>query len=244
MENPPTMTNTIAIKGTREGLTVTLESGELAALLDDLARHLEMQGAFFRGGRVALQISDLAMTEEDLSHVADLLGQHQMVLRTVVTANEDTRRAADGLGLRVLSPESLERPAAPRPQAPLVSPTVVRGAEGTKGTLVRQIVRSGQVIRSSGHVVVIGDVNPGGEVVAGGDVVIWGRLRGIVHAGAMGDEAVMVCALDFCPMQLRIGDYIARPADDDKRATSIPEVATVRDGVVVVEPWDRIRRGR
>jgi septum site-determining protein MinC len=244
MENPPAMTNTIAIKGTREGLTVTLESGELTALLDDLARHLETQGAFFRGGQVALQSSDLAMTQEDLSRIADLLGQHQMVLRTVVTANEDTRRAADGLGLRVLSPESLERPIAPRPQAPLVSPPVARGADGIKGTLVRQIVRSGQVIRDTGHVVVIGDVNPGGEVVAGGDVVVWGRLRGIVHAGAMGDEAAMVCALDFFPTQLRIGEYIARPADDDKRGASSPEVATVRDGVIVVEPWDRARRGR
>ena len=100
------------------------------------------------------------------------------------------------------------------------------------------------MIRGTGHVVVIGDVNPGGEIVAGGDVVVWGRLRGIVHAGAMGNEAAIVCALDFTPMQLRIGEYIARPADDEKRKTTCPEVATVRDGVIVVEPWDRVQRGR
>lgn len=243
MENPTVMTNTIAIKGTREGLTITLGSGELAAVLDELASHLEAQGAFFRGGKVALRVDDLPVTPEDLTRIGDLLEKHQMVLRTVVASDEETRQAAEGLGLRALSPEAPEPPAAPRPQPPLAAPPAARIAD-TKGMLIRQIVRSGQVIRGTGHVVVIGDVNPGGEVVAGGDVVIWGRLRGIVHAGAMGNEAAIVCALDLSPMQLRIGGYIARPADDEKRRAATPEVAAVRDGAIVVEPWDRVPRGR
>lgn len=238
------MTNTITIKGTREGLTITLGAGDLTVLLDDLARHLKAQGAFFRGGKVALHVGDLTMTPEDLSLFAELLGQHQMVLRTVVAVHEKTRQAADGLGLRVLSPEDLEPPTASRPQAPLISPSAARAADATKGMLIHQLVRSGQIIRGTGHVVVIGDVNPGGEIVAGGDVVIWGRLRGIVHAGAMGNEGAMVCALDLSPMQLRIGEYVARPADDEKRKSACPEVATVRDGIIVVEPWDRVSRGR
>lgn len=247
MENPAIMPNTIAIKGTREGITITLGSGQVPAVLDDLARHLETQGAFFRGGKVALQTAELAISQEDLTRIADLLNQHQMVLRTVVAADEGTRRAADALGLRVLSPEAPEPAPASPPQAPAAPPPppppVVRPTDA-RGMLIHQIVRSGQVIRSAGHVVVIGDVNPGGEIVAGGDVVIWGRLRGIVHAGAMGNAGAMVCALDFAPMQLRIGEYIARSADDEKRKGAQPEVATVRDGAIVVEPWDRGPRGR
>mgnify|MGYP005860527329 FL=1 len=238
------MTNTIAIKGTREGLTITLGSGDLPTVLDDLTGHLKTQGAFFRDGKVALQVDDLAMTQEELSRIAELLGQHQMVLRTVVAANEKTRLAADALGLRVLSPEASVPPPAPRPQAPLVAPPLVRPADNTRAMLIHQIVRSGQVIRGTGHVVVIGDVNPGGEVVAGGDVVIWGRLRGIVHAGAMGNDAAMVCALDLAPMQLRIGEYIGRPADNEKRKDTCPEVATVRDGTIIVQPWNGAARGK
>jgi len=244
MENPPIMTNAITIKGTREGLTITLGSGELGAILDDLARHLETQGAFFRGGNVALQTDELVLAQEDLSRIADLLGRHQMVLRTVVTPNEEMRQVADALGLRVLSPEAAEPQPAPRPQAPVAAPSAARLVDNTRASLIHQIVRSGQVIRGTGHVVVIGDVNPGGEVVAGGDVVVWGRLRGIVHAGAVGSNAAMVCALDFAPMQLRIGEYVARPADNEKRKVTYPEVATVRDGIIVVEPWTGGARGK
>ena len=83
---------------------------------------------------------------------------------------------------------------------------------------------------------VIGDVNPGAEVVAGGNVVVWGKLRGMVHAGAMGDDSAIVCALSLAPTQLRIGNHIARPPDE-KKASPIPEVARVRDDRIVVEPW-------
>ena len=49
---------------------------------------------------------------------------------------------------------------------------------------VKRTVRSGVRLEYEGNVVVLGDVNPGAEVVAGGSVVVWGRLRGVVHAGA------------------------------------------------------------
>jgi len=98
-------------------------------------------------------------------------------------------------------------------------------------------LRSGQVIQHPGHVVVIGDVNAGAEVIAGGDVIIWGRLSGTVHAGAMGNDRAIVCALDLTPTQLRIGKYIARPPEVTSRQTTIPEVAFVQEGTIIVEAW-------
>ena len=53
----------------------------------------------------------------------------------------------------------------------------------------RGTLRSGQSVRHAGTVIILGDVNPGAQVVSGGDVLIWGRLRGTVHAGAMGGRA-------------------------------------------------------
>jgi len=103
--------------------------------------------------------------------------------------------------------------------------------------LIHRTVRSGQIIRHSGTIVVIGDVNPGAEVIAEGDVLVWGKLRGVVHAGASGNDNAMVGALILSPTQLRIGGYIAR-APDEKRLNSWPaEIARVRDGQIIVEPW-------
>jgi septum site-determining protein MinC len=84
-------------------------------------------------------------------------------------------------------------------------------------------------------VVVIGDANPGSEIVAGGDVVVWGRLRGMVHAGAEGDDSAVVCALDLDPTQLRIAGQIA--VTPKRRSKPQPEIARLVDGQVVAEPW-------
>ena len=102
---------------------------------------------------------------------------------------------------------------------------------------IKRTVRSGVRLEYEGNLVVLGDVNPGAEVVAGGDIVVWGKLRGTVHAGAMGNETAVVCALDLAPTQLRIAQHIAR-SPDSRRRKPTPEVARVRDGQIVAESWE------
>ena len=117
--------------------------------------------------------------------------------------------------------------------------------------IYRGNLRSGQSIRHAGTVVILGDVNPGAQVISGGDVLIWGRLRGTVHAGAMGDARAIVAALDFEPVQMRIAQHIAmspKGASNNpgywfwKRENSgKPEVARVIDNQIIVDPWDANR---
>jgi septum site-determining protein MinC len=85
-------------------------------------------------------------------------------------------------------------------------------------------------------VVVIGDINPGAEIIAKGDIIVWGRLRGVVHAGADGDESAMVCALDLSPTQLRIAGKIA--VAPNRRGKPSPEVVRLVDGQFVAEGWN------
>jgi septum site-determining protein MinC len=91
-------------------------------------------------------------------------------------------------------------------------------------------------LRHPGHIVIIGDVNPGAEVVAGGDIVVWGRVRGLVHAGALEDEDAVVCALELAPTQLRIASHIAR-SPEERPASAVPEMASVHEGQIVAVPW-------
>jgi len=100
--------------------------------------------------------------------------------------------------------------------------------------LVQRTLRSGQKIFFDGNVVVLGDVNPGAEIVASGNVIVMGVLRGVVHAGASGDEKAMVMAFRLRPTQLRISNHITRPPDEDAE-TDQPEVAKIRNGMVTIE---------
>ncbi len=94
------------------------------------------------------------------------------------------------------------------------------------GLYLDRSVRSGVEINYPGSVVVRGDINPGGEVIAGGDIIVWGRLRGIAHAGANGNYKATIRALRLEATQIRIASRAARvpPADG---VPPQPEVAHI-----------------
>jgi septum site-determining protein MinC len=85
-------------------------------------------------------------------------------------------------------------------------------------------------------VVVLGDVNPGAEIVAEGNVIVWGRVRGMVHAGAKGDTSARICALELSATQLRIADEVSATLGPQKNPH--PEVASLNeDGRLQSESW-------
>ena|ERR1700730_17676614 len=108
-----------------------------------------------------------------------------------------------------------------------------------KGPLMyKGTVRSGQILRHEGDVMVIGDVNHGGQVIATGDVYVMGTLRGIAHAGSSGDTRAVVAAVYFQPTQLRIGDIFSRAPDvkaDRLFGKTEMEFAYVKDGHMAVD---------
>lgn len=226
------MTN-VSFKGTREGLCITLGDGAWHDLLNELAQQLERPGAqsFFRGARVLLETGTRAIGVFELEELISLLAQHEMTL-TSVSGESQAQAAFDQLRASIPPPETAEADSYTPP--PPVAPAV---EEVHPPLLIRRTVRSGQIIHHSGTVVIFGDVNPGAEVIAEGDVYVWGKLRGVVHAGASGDETAVVGALILTPTQLRIGGMIAR-APDSRRPRNVPaEVAHVRGNQIVVEPW-------
>ncbi|MCL6610525.1 MAG: septum site-determining protein MinC [Peptococcaceae bacterium] len=110
--------------------------------------------------------------------------------------------------------------------------------EGDENTiLIRRTLRSGQKFYYNGNVVVMGDVNPGAEVVATGNVIVMGQMRGMVHAGAEGDESATVMAFRLQPTQLRIANHITRPPDGEVADSSAPEIARIKNGVVTIENY-------
>jgi septum site-determining protein MinC len=217
----------VTVKGTSDGLVITLGEGPLDAVLSEMESHLNSKASFFLGGRVALQVGDRALSAEQLQAIGAALERIGVTLWAVEGEHPTTCAAAKELGLET----SLRPPA----QGPASSDEVPR--EEIAGMVARRTLRSGQMVRYAGHVTLIGDVNAGAEVVAGGDIVIWGKLRGTVHAGAMGDEGAIICALQLAPSQIRIGSHIARPPERG-RPPAVPEVARVQEGQIVVERWN------
>jgi len=217
----------ISIKGFREGLLVTIGDGApWEAAEQTLLGTIGKRADFFRGARVALDLGSRPLNAAQLGKLRDRLSDLGVTLWAVLSESPKTQDTARTLGLRIElgrpRPGRVVRPIQPHP-------------EGEEALLVRRTLRSGMRVAFDGHVVILGHVHPGAEVVAGGSIIVWGRLRGVAHAGAQGDREAVVCALDLSPTQLRIADLIATaPPDRDK---PLPEMAAVREGQVVAEPW-------
>jgi septum site-determining protein MinC len=222
----------IQIKGIKDGLLVTVGEGPWQDVQEALYKHISEQENFFSGARVALDVGNNVLRAADMGTLRDRLADHRITLWAVMSNSPTTETNAQMLGLAT-------RMSTPKPER------VVRSLDthltGESAVLVQRTLRSGFRLAHEGHVVVIGDVNPGAELIAGGSVVVWGCLRGVVHAGSQGDESAVVCAMEMMPTQLRIADMIA--VTPKKKGKSQPEVAHVKDGQVVVDPWQYKKEG-
>lgn len=222
----------IQIKGIRDGLLVTCSAGDWAEIRQALLDELDEKADFFRGARMALDVGEHALRAVELSQLRNEIADRQITLWAVLSQSLVTEQTAQTLGLET----QLSRPR-PEPEA---MPIETRLQQGDDALLVRRTLRSGFSMQHAGHVVVLGDVNPGAEIIAGGSVIVWGRLRGMVHAGAEGDENAVVCALDLSPTQLRIAGVVA--LTPKRKGKPQPEMAHLVNGQVLAEPWDPKKR--
>jgi septum site-determining protein MinC len=138
-------------------------------------------------------------------------------------------------------PTAARRRPIPVPDLPKEDEQEVDEHGGRRVLSLPRTLRSGAAIRYDGDVHVHGDVNAGAQIRAGGSVLVLGRLRGMVHAGANGDDSATILAFELSPTQLRIARHIAiapsRPTSD----AFAPELARVEDETIVIEPYGRRR---
>lgn len=225
----------IAIKGSKDGLRLVLaEDAVWADVLVALRSQLERSPEFFHGASLTIDTGGRELQPEELSAMLEVLRDHSLQPAALATSSREGRSAGRAAGLTT---QPAARPA-PLGAGPAVA-SGQRGQDPESGLLVTRTLRSGQVLRHHSHITIIGDVNPGAEVIAGGSVLVWGRVRGTVHAGALGDESAIVGALELMPALLRIADLMARTPDQRPNG---PETARIDAGEIVVAQWEGIKR--
>lgn len=179
---------------------------------------------------VHLIASDRLLDARQLQAIAQALGDVQLELQLVATNRRQTAVAAATAGYSVT-----QQPIA----NPLATPeSEPQAALREEPLYLQTTVRSGADIRHQGTVIVMGDVNPGGEIFAAGDIIVWGRLRGVAHAGCLGNPKCLIMALHMEPTQLRIAEYVARSPENAPPEFE-PEIAYVTpEGIRIARAMD------
>ncbi|MCF6408660.1 septum site-determining protein MinC [Pseudalkalibacillus salsuginis] len=83
-------------------------------------------------------------------------------------------------------------------------------------TSVCRMIRSGQILKVQGDLLLVGDVNPGGTVAATGNIFVMGTLKGNVHAGCEGRKSAVITASVLNPTLVRIADQFINEEENDQ----------------------------
>lgn len=256
------MKSPVIIKGNKYGFQIVLNPGmPFEDLLQEVTlKFQESNGFFDRNRPMAVQFDGRDLTEEEQNALVDAITENSDLRigylidgaknvettfarainerRPVKTSASEEEMTAEE---EILSVESL-----PGTQELFHSeqPTEKNG-QFYRGTL-----RSGQSIEVDGSIVILGDINPGAQVIAGGNVVVLGSIKGIITAGNPSDQSAFVAALSMDPMQIKIGDIIARAPDHKdsgkrrrlrrkKEEPMEPKIAFVENNSIFIEPITR-----
>ena len=180
---------------------------------------------------IEVLVGDRLLDQRQLQQLAASLAAVNLHVERIHTIRRQTAVAAVSAGYSVeqqvdilpLSQSSIAKFKTPKPAA----------AQVAEPLYLQTTLRSGSEIRHPGTVVIVGDLNPGSTVIANDDIMVWGRLRGIAHAGAEGNRECRIMALQMEPTQLRIADLVAR-APDQPPTQFYPEVAHIADGRIQI----------
>ncbi|MDQ0164287.1 septum site-determining protein MinC [Bacillus horti] len=106
--------------------------------------------------------------------------------------------------------------------------------------IVHKTIRSGQVYKVEGNVLVLGDINPGGFIQATGHIFVMGSLRGMAHAGCEGNMSAVIAASILQPTQLRISTVVSRSPDEWDEEEYEMEFAFIENQQIVVDKLHKL----
>ena len=206
----------ILIKGNKDGINTTINMNKFACfedMLQVLIKKLSKGKHFYKGTTLILAMDLKAINKKEVETLKETL-LTEIQLKDIVL--EDIEKEAD----KEIQKET----------------KVFSGVNEGKTKFIRKTVRGGQSIRYQANIVIIGDINSGAEVYASGNVIVLGRIRGKVSAGTNGNSKAVIAAFLLQPEILTIASVIAMSPDGVEKP-SYPELAKIKDGAIIVEPY-------
>ena len=217
------MNNSVIIKSNPYGITLILDDQiSFDDILNNVIEKFKSSGSFFKDAALAISFEERELSDDQQIELVNAITANTSINIVCIADNDENKTQ--------LFKEKIKQPSTNVPD---------NDALFYKGTL-----RSGQVLESEKSIIIIGDVNPGAKVISKGNIIVIGALKGTVYAGASENQDAFVIALIMNPVQIKIGEVIARCADEKtaffpkiRKQTETPDtmVAYVKDGMIFIE---------
>lgn len=203
------VSDNIVIKGNKEGLQVIVDMNKFRDfddMFEELVAKLSRGKRFYEGSTLTLVTELKFLKERELRQLKDLLFEEFLIKDCIFKDKEENTNK------------------------------VFSGIYEGRTKFFKNTVRSGQIVKYQGNIVIIGDVNPGAEIYAAGNIIVLGSLKGNAHAGSNGNSKAIIAAFELQPKLLQIANVVTRAPEDDVKPP-YPEVAIIKESCIIVEPY-------
>ena len=218
------MNHLVTLKWNKYGVTLILD-GEVG--FDEILKAVEIKfkdaSRFFKNAKTAICFEGRKLSDEEERQIIDVIeGTTELEIICVIDVDKDREEFFKKIVEDTIKEKEEKKQKTEMPDV-------------SSGQFYRGTLRSGQILESDGDVIVLGDVNPGAKVIAARNAVILGCLKGTVYAGMNDVDNAFVVAMSMNPMQIRIGNSIARSDDNSKSKSSEPQIAFLENGNIYIE---------
>ncbi len=198
----------VSIKGTPTGLLFSFDTTEVGfgQIYADLEEQLISSGDYYEDAEYVLE-NENQLAAEDIKSIEELLAKYHLHRGSLAPR-------------MVPTDEEME---------------VTYQTAGGNSILLTKSIRSGQKLYIRGNAIVMGDINPGGEIVATGNIIVMGNCRGVLHAGAEGDEQAYIVVYQMKAQQIRIASHVATVPEEVWKTPL--KAAIIRDGGIVLTDY-------
>ncbi|MBE6047931.1 MAG: septum site-determining protein MinC [Clostridium sp.] len=221
--------NGVIIKGNKEGLNALVNIDKFTTFNDMLLVLIEKLSRgkkFYKDSKLYITINTSLLNENEMeqlkSDVLEKIGVKEIIIEDPMNDNKKVDTSVKNEIEVEEEPEKVAK--------------MFNGVYEGRTKFLRKTVRGGQCIHFPGNIVIIGDINSGAEVYAGGNIIVLGSIKGNVFAGSSGNKKAIIAAFSMEPEILKIGDIITISPDDYQKP-KYPEVARIKDGSIIVEPY-------
>ena len=209
------MDERIIIKGNKSGLIAEINMhkfSDFTEMLELLLARLSKGKRFYRRSTLTINTSLNLINDKDVEHLEKVLFD-EIDIKDIIWQDDNAKEKEKEKEKKTFS-----------------------GVYEGKTKFLRKTVRGGQSIRYNGNIVIIGDINSGAEETAAGNIIVLGAIKGNVSAGANGNTKAIIAAFSLQPEILKISNIVTLSPDDSEEP-EYPEVAKVKDGAIIVEPY-------
>ncbi len=224
------MSQAVVIKSNKYGINLILDKNmPFQELLTAIKEKFLESEKFFKDAKMAISFEGRALTQEEEYQIIETITENTSISIICIVDNDESH--ADMVKQQI--------------------DAYYDSVAGREGEFYRGTLRSGQVLESVSSVVIVGDVNPGAKIISQGNIVVLGALKGNAYAGAAGDSNCFIVALEMDPIQIQIGDILAKSPDNKKMkprrlrrkeknpVSAEAQIAVAKGGNIYIEPITR-----